>query len=824
MGAQGCVGGILGFSSQAGTKVENCTNNADVVQAVPNAKELALGGIVGRTGEALDVIGCTNNGSVSYESADKPGSYLHIGGILAAAYKGCKVSACRNKGDISSCINQVNRIGGIVGTMNTNGLIENCINDGSVTVDQAENINWQAAGGILGFEEKGSAEIKIKVLGCTNNGAVTLRLNNTTTHANRAAAGGIVGTTCSNVEYGGNTNNGKVSAVNTGSTPVYLGGITGWYIKGAGYSSYDNVNNAEVANAAAGAAGGVIGNASIASCSVKGDTNMGIVSGEASNSGSIAGLAACALNSCAVGGVVNGTEVTDGNFQTLIQGSASTGTPVSCYFVGGSGPAAYVTASPAAVNFVAAGEAKEINVGANCGWTAVSSESWLTISAAEGDGNGSITLTAAENTASTQRTATVTLTSKTDASVTSTVTVTQAEHVDGLSGNQIASAADFKTFLAIASTLAAGDVIEMTADIDLAGEAIAPIPYFVATLDGKNHTISNFTIASSETSAGLFLVNKGTITNLKVGTKNGTSWDGATKISFASGVTGATAAGIVAVNSGMVENVSNYATVLFNAKSAASSSTSVPAVGGVVGHFDSPDSYMRNCHNYGEVSLTGTMTGLVAVGGVLGYVTPGGAKSTIESCSNNAAIVQTVVNAKELTLGGVVGRTGATLNVTNCTNTAEVAYRVTDKPGGYVHTAGIVGAAYFNCQITGCRNTGNIFSCINQVNRIGGIVGTMNTSGLIDNCTNEGSVTVDQAANANWQAVGGICGFEEKASETAPIKISGLYQQGRSQYQTRQHQHPRQPRGCRRHHRHLLFVHRTFRQHQRRQDFRLKHR
>jgi hypothetical protein len=113
---------------------------------------------------------------------------------------------------------------------------------------------------------------------------------------------------------------------------VYLGGITGWYLKGTAYNAHDNINSGEIANAAAGAAGGVIGNASIASCSVKNELNKGTVTGEAANSGSIAGLAACAVDSCTVGGSVNGTAVTASNFATLIQGSASTGTPVGCAF------------------------------------------------------------------------------------------------------------------------------------------------------------------------------------------------------------------------------------------------------------------------------------------------------------------------------------------------------------------------------------------------------------------------------------------------------------------------------------------------------------
>ncbi|RRD69312.1 BACON domain-containing protein, partial [Tannerella forsythia] len=81
-----------------------------------------------------------------------------------------------------------------------------------------------------------------------------------------------------------------------------------------------------------------------------------------------------------------------------------------------------LTVSPATLSFVAAGETKPITVTASGAWTAVSSETWLTLSAGSGTGNGSVDATAAAYTGTTSRTAKVTFTA---GSVTQEVNVTQ---------------------------------------------------------------------------------------------------------------------------------------------------------------------------------------------------------------------------------------------------------------------------------------------------------------------------------------------------------------------------------------------------------------
>ncbi len=78
--------------------------------------------------------------------------------------------------------------------------------------------------------------------------------------------------------------------------------------------------------------------------------------------------------------------------------------------------------SPATLNMAATGETQSIAVTSSTAWTASSNETWLTLSPANGTGNGVIQVTATANTGI-LRMATVTVTA---GSLTATVTVTQA--------------------------------------------------------------------------------------------------------------------------------------------------------------------------------------------------------------------------------------------------------------------------------------------------------------------------------------------------------------------------------------------------------------
>ena len=267
--------------------------------------------------------------TLNQSGTETAGTYMMIAGIAGALYTGAVVTNSVNKGNVSSNRMQVSRIGGIVGTLNSRGLIEGNVNDGKVSIKQAAaNANWQAAGGICGFQEKENAGNIIRKN--TNNGAVEVEVENATSHANKVTAGGIIGLGVLGLEISDNVNNGAVSIVNKAAGPVYAGGIVGWF-KGAGTFTKGNENkgsvSAKTSDDVAPIAGGVVGYSSDAANTCTSDKNTGAVTcANVAAVGSIAGTNAGSLTDCVAGGSVNGTALTDANFATLIQGASSTGT------------------------------------------------------------------------------------------------------------------------------------------------------------------------------------------------------------------------------------------------------------------------------------------------------------------------------------------------------------------------------------------------------------------------------------------------------------------------------------------------------------------
>ncbi|MBO4341455.1 MAG: BACON domain-containing protein, partial [Bacteroidales bacterium] len=325
------VGGIVGHAENADILIENCVNSVDLEFADPNPKYLMYGGIVGCSHKGATVDGCQNLGAVKLNQsvAETSGTYIMIAGIAGALYTGSVVRNSVNKGEVSSNRMQVSRIGGIVGTLNSKGIIEGNTNEGKVVLKQANpNDNWQAAGGICGFQEKENADNFIR--NNTNKGSVSVEVENATTHNNKVSAGGILGLGVLGLEISGNVNSGEVSVVNKAAGPCYAGGIVGWY-KGAGTFTSKNENSAKVSCAtsdnAAAVAGGVVGYSSDAANVSTEDKNTGaVVCANAAAAGSIAGTNMGKLVNCKAGGSVNGTALSSDNLGKLTQGASSSGT------------------------------------------------------------------------------------------------------------------------------------------------------------------------------------------------------------------------------------------------------------------------------------------------------------------------------------------------------------------------------------------------------------------------------------------------------------------------------------------------------------------
>ena len=340
------MGTIVGFMDTAGATVSGCSNEAKQTITLEVKKVLHIGGVIGRINAVVTVEDCANKADIAYDQKVNPSTWMSIGGVIGSDYNGGIVSGLTNTGNVSANTLQVVRIGGIMGVLNKSGEVRNCVNEGTVTLTQAANANWQSAGGIIGFQEasKGSETNPVLdniVVGNTNKGAVTVTVENTTTHANKVAAGGILGEGCLALSVKDNTNTAAVKVTNAAAGAVYAGGIYGALIKNKwAIESTGNVNTGSVtastSDNAAAMAGGVVGyiaptsggDANKGALTLKSEKNTGAVTcANAAAAGSIAGNNASAtLENCIAGGSVNGTNLTESNLAELVQGSGSKGT------------------------------------------------------------------------------------------------------------------------------------------------------------------------------------------------------------------------------------------------------------------------------------------------------------------------------------------------------------------------------------------------------------------------------------------------------------------------------------------------------------------
>ncbi len=182
--------------------VENCVNYADIVATSGNGYSAGIFGGANRDNQIiLTISGCVNYGSVTYPS---DGGNAIIGGIAGQlngrtiVVENCanygKVSATtplaggivaqtggsKNKADdgtivkIANCINyaevSTTRLGGgITGRLYGNGVIENCVNVGKVTVN-VEGKNAAQFGHFAGLiTTEGSVKNSIYLEGCATN-------------------------------------------------------------------------------------------------------------------------------------------------------------------------------------------------------------------------------------------------------------------------------------------------------------------------------------------------------------------------------------------------------------------------------------------------------------------------------------------------------------------------------------------------------------------------------------------------------------------------------------------------------------------------------
>ncbi len=221
------------------TVIENCTNKAPVSldNCVANglATRLDVGGIVGRTDQNSQIIGCTNEGTIESKNTCNfgltaedavPQATVYMGGICG--YCRCSIIDCSNTGDITSNYNAYEKAtAGIVARIiNAENTVQNCTNYGNIIdnsartpADPVNKLDYNREIYVSGVAAIQGCSTIDK---CSNSGSITLG-----TDVKFVYVGGVVGKTNNSSTVLSNlTNSGEIKST-AGVRYLYMGGVIG---------------------------------------------------------------------------------------------------------------------------------------------------------------------------------------------------------------------------------------------------------------------------------------------------------------------------------------------------------------------------------------------------------------------------------------------------------------------------------------------------------------------------------------------------------------------------------------------------------------------
>ena len=179
-----------------------------------------------------------------------------------------------------------------------------------------------------------------------------------------------------------------------------------------------------------------------------------------------------------------------------------------------------------------------------------------------------------------------------------------------------------------------GAIVDLQADIDMRNVPWTPVENFTGTFNGNGHRIYNINVSADGRYAGFFAYAKGAISDVVFGSKDGTSYDGTSRIELKYSADTDTwcYAGIVAQSNNTLTGVTSFVPVTVTADSRCKSRT-----GGIVGYdYNTKDkSAVTGNVNNGAVQATveGT-SALLAAGGIIGRNDVG----AVSGCRNFGAV------------------------------------------------------------------------------------------------------------------------------------------------------------------------------------------
>ena len=329
-----CVGGLVGYADE-GVSLKSPSWSGNIVydvSAEATAAQTGVSGIVGRSVADLNVVGAEVAGKISVKANANvacSGS-ISLGGVVGIASNGADLSGCKNACELSWSTNcsasngQVSCLGGIAGRIDKGiSSITDCTN-AAYLLNSHVNNNGYSKGQIKGNRTGG-------IIGCygyeTNLDKESSYLTMTNCHntaevnSKRGFCGGLAGflinSSVKNCTYTGNITDAHSNPYAAGiAAGVERTTVEDCDVVASLYGKYQGSCFVRV--------GGIVGilydSSFVKNCRYFG--NITGTEGGTPRYGSIAGdvEADCRIANCGVGGTLQGTEVTSGNFAQYIYG------------------------------------------------------------------------------------------------------------------------------------------------------------------------------------------------------------------------------------------------------------------------------------------------------------------------------------------------------------------------------------------------------------------------------------------------------------------------------------------------------------------------
>lgn len=227
---------------------DGCTSKGSVTFKVDAGVtgEHRIGGLIGQAKSGSTVTDCTNEASVTNETAYASGNggELIIGGVLGTFW-GAKfsISNCTNTGAVinNGTWNKEVSVGGIIGQAGNGSssdcdlTVEDCTNSGDITNNGDNDGANNSVGGIVGYIRYGT------YTGNSNSGDIS-----NTGDANQNRVGGLIGYLDKQATFDDNSNEGAVSNTGEATDINYVGGLIGRMQTDNIFK--DNANSGDIAN------------------------------------------------------------------------------------------------------------------------------------------------------------------------------------------------------------------------------------------------------------------------------------------------------------------------------------------------------------------------------------------------------------------------------------------------------------------------------------------------------------------------------------------------------------------------------------------------